>query len=100
MQTNHTSGNWYLTETATQDGQPLFTIESELTELARLTQWPGHKSETIANARLLASAPLLLDALSDMLGMFGDHEQYDEDSAQSIKQARAAIGAARGYLQS
>jgi hypothetical protein len=52
--------------------------------------------EAKANARLIAAAPEMLEALREMLSMFGDHEQYDEDSAQVISQTRQVIAKAEG----
>ena len=53
-------------------------------------------AESKSNARLIAAAPELLAALKAMLSMFRDHEQYDDDSAQVIAEARAAISKAEG----
>lgn len=49
-------------------------------------------------ARLCAAAPDLLNALYHMLDRFADHEQYDEDGADTaaIAEARAAIAKALG----
>ena len=52
--------------------------------------------EAKANARLIAAAPEMLEALREMLSMFGDHEQYDDDSAQVIAQTRQVIAKAEG----
>ena len=49
-----------------------------------------------ADAVLFAAAPEMLDALREMLSMFGDHEQYDDDSAQVIAQTRQVIAKAEG----
>ena len=43
-----------------------------------------------ADARLIAAAPELLLALSDMLDQFEDNEQYDVGDAKIIARARAA----------
>ncbi len=55
-----------------------------------------NEEEDEANARLIAAAPELLEALREMLSMFRDHEQYDEDSAQVISQTRQVIAKAEG----
>jgi len=73
-----------------------WAIDSELVEIARLSEWPDHQTEAEANARLIAAAPELLEALREMLSMFGDHEQYDEDSAQVISQTRQVVAKAEG----
>jgi hypothetical protein len=51
---------------------------------------------TIANARLIAAAPDLLSALEEMMSVFQDHEQYDEESAEVIQSARSALRKAKG----
>ena len=51
-------------------------------------------SRNMDMARLFAAGPDLLKALQEMLSAFQDHEQYDEDSAEVIKMARAAINKA------
>jgi fructose-specific phosphotransferase system component IIB len=48
------------------------------------------------DAVIFAAAPEMLEALREMLSMFGDHEQYDEDSAQVISQTRQVIAKAEG----
>ena len=58
---------------------------------------PGNdENERIANAHLIAAAPDLLSALQEMISVFQDHEQYDEESAEVISMARAAIAKAEG----
>ena len=49
-----------------------------------------------ANARLISAAPDLLSALREMMAVFQDHEQYDEESAEVVSIARAAIAKAGG----
>ena len=53
-------------------------------------------SGNLANANLIASAPDLLSALEEMMSVFQDHEQYDEESAEVIQSSRAAIRKAKG----
>jgi hypothetical protein len=43
-----------------------WAIDSELVEIARLSEWPDHKAEAEANARLIAAAPDLLSALESL----------------------------------
>ena len=53
-------------------------------------------SEGMANARLISAAPDLLSTLKEMMSVFQDHEQYDEESAEVVSIARAAIAKAEG----
>jgi hypothetical protein len=55
----HTDGPWY---PVTIDASYSWVIESELVEIARLSEWPDHKAEAEANARLIAAGPVLLEA--------------------------------------
>lgn len=48
--------------------------------------------EANANTRLIASAPLLLEALEGMIEVFG----YDADGLECIEAARQAIAKAKG----
>ena len=58
----HTSGPWYAEKL---DASPdhSWAIDSELAEIARLSEWPDHQSEAEVNARLIAAAPDMLEAL-------------------------------------
>jgi hypothetical protein len=53
-------------------------------------------SGNLANAHLISAAPDLLSALEEMMSVFQDHEQYDEESAEVVGAARAAIAKAKG----
>ena len=107
----HTSGPWRVEnwkypnakEASRRDG--IVTIVTESDAIAQLCNlWrpdddPAEtigKNEVMANARLIAAAPEMLEALREMLSMFGDHEQYDEDSAQVISQTRQVIAKVEG----
>ena len=52
--------------------------------------------DRLENARLISAAPELAEAILEMLAVFGDHEQYDEESAAVVSAARAAIAKATG----
>ena len=85
--TNHTPGTWHLT-LADYDA----AIHSDVT-IARIED---EASAWVANAHLIAAAPDLLSALEEMMSVFQDHEQYDEESAEVVSIARAAIAKAKG----
>jgi hypothetical protein len=63
-----------------------------------VTNHETHYAKTFdpSAARLIAAAPGLLSALEEMMAVFQDHEQYDEDSAEVIQSAREAIRKAKG----
>ena len=55
---------------------------------------PKQHAEAIANARLIAAAPDLLESLKDCLRRIADDEEYGDDHA--VTKARAAITKAIG----
>jgi len=62
-----------------------------------LGYWDADKDENMANAKLIAAAPELLEALQLMVGTFldteGSHSQCEDDATDV---ARAAIAKATG----
>lgn len=83
----HTSGPWYpVTLGASPDHS--WAIDSELVEIARLSEWPDHKAESEANARLIAAAPEMLEALQSLTHPMAS----DED----LQNALAVIAKAKG----
>lgn len=58
---------------------------------------------SLANARLIAAAPELLEALHDLLTRYvelvncGDCGHWDPEQEDDVKAARAAIAKARGF---
>ena len=61
----HTPGPWHpVTLGASPDHS--WAIDSELHEVARLSEWPDNQAEAEANARLIAAAPDLLAALQSL----------------------------------
>ncbi len=73
-------------------GAPI-TLERIETSLG-LIEIHDMTNEPNGNFNLMLAAPDLLVSLQEMLAVFQDHEQYDEDSAEVIKMARAAINKA------
>ncbi|WP_312669695.1 hypothetical protein [Stutzerimonas nitrititolerans] len=61
---------------------------------------PAHEmrsyAEKVANARLIAAAPELLDALDDLLIAYCDPGNQGGDHDEKVAKARAAIAKARG----
>lgn len=94
--TKHTPGPW----TARDYGhENIIHIEHETgSAIAQIGGPTTNMDLAEANARLIASAPELLEVLGDMLARFADHEQYDEtgEDTEAINAARAAIRKATG----
>ena len=97
--TLHTPGHWYIAHHSDIDGGQSIDIRHccdippstpQIHQIARLPE------NALANARLIASAPDLLSALEEMMSVFQDHEQYDEESAEVIQSARSALRKAKG----
>lgn len=90
--TRHTNGPWHITkEKKYHTMGTLITVRD-----SRDGVIAGTHVNDKANAHLIAAAPDMLDALREMLSMFEDHEQYDDDSAQVIAQTRQVIAKAEG----
>ena len=83
----HTQGSWHpVTLGASPDHS--WAIDSELHEVARLSEWPDNQAEAEANARLIASAPELLEALQSLTHPMAS----DED----LQNALAVIAKVKG----
>jgi hypothetical protein len=97
----HTEGPWMYATGEDWDGAHVTDKHGRIVADCQGCDIPGAcgevgTDEAKANARLIAAAPEMLEALREMLSMFGDHEQYDEDSAQVISQTRQVIAKAEG----
>ena len=83
----HTPGPWHpVTLGASPDHA--WAIDSELVEIARLSEWPDNQAEAEANARLIAAAPEMLEALQSLTHPMAS----DED----LQNALAVISKAKG----
>jgi hypothetical protein len=83
----HTAGPWHpVTLGASPDHA--WAIDSELVEIARLSEWPDRKAEAEANARLIAAAPEMLAVLQSLT-----HPMASEEDLQN---ALAVIAKAKG----
>jgi hypothetical protein len=83
----HTPGPWHpVTLGASPDHA--WAIDSELHEVARLPEWTDNQAEAEANARLIAAAPELLEALRNLTHPMAS----DED----LSHALAVIAKAEG----
>lgn len=79
MTTQHTSGPWAI-EWDHNKSRPDFIrsfVNGEMQDIAEMSD-EGNDSETLANARLIAAAPRLLEVLKDILPEFISlYEQFD-----------------------
>lgn len=98
---NHTPGPWMI---QSRDNDLLFDVVDSRTESKLIAGPFRHElptvkgnSETIANARLIAAAPELLEALETIV-CWQDVDSIGArlTSAQMLTQARAAIAKAKG----
>ena len=89
MQTKHTPGLWTAEAKDLGGEVPSWRVynDPEGQEVARVHRWNGKEDE--ANARLIAAAPDLLDALTDLIGGCG--KEGDLFSSTAMDKARAAI---------
>lgn len=98
----YTKGPWELDSDALR-GDSYTAINGEgwdelATVVTRMMGNAEDNPEGLANARLIAAAPELLEALELMVAMFADHTQYDEDGYETaaVAVAREVITKAKG----
>jgi hypothetical protein len=88
-QTQHTPGPW--------DTSSTWNIMKGGTKIATLEQMPGnYESERMANARLISSAPDLLDALDWALRQIED--DLDPDHQAAFDAACSTLAKAKGEV--
>jgi hypothetical protein len=105
MKIQHTPGPWKVERQYTATNR--FPISHKIDAycsgiLAEVTGQGGTETENLANARLIAAAPELLEALGYALRLMEGAEEYGwqelnhGDREQAQKDARAAISKAEG----
>lgn len=97
----YTPGPWEIDEYCLRGNCYAAISCDEWVEFASVVVRMKDGSETpegVANARLIAAAPELVDALGDMLDLFADHAQYDEEGheAAAIERAMTVLAKVRG----
>jgi hypothetical protein len=100
MTDKHTPGPWQ----AVTNDTGAFAIESDGDLTAVICQradWPSRKDESLANARLIAAAPDLLEALQECAtrlekaGIFGgSHPEYAAEAVRKYRDLITKAGAA------
>jgi hypothetical protein len=92
---SHTPGPWLTTESTEHWGRVNVTIQAAFTANDIATAWQGNTETNRANARLIAAAPELLEALEIVKQW--DIENFALDIPIEIrKKMQAAIEKARG----
>ena len=92
MKPKHTPGPWFSSENLNlfaETGEHLADLDTSTEELP--------SEQIYANARLIAAAPDLLAALVEMIVLYADHAQYDDEEGHEtagINAARTAIAKA------
>ena len=102
----HTPGPWGLAQYAKGAALPIPFIEHKTIavfsdgarqgDVAYMQHglWGDHQA--LANARLIASAPDLLEALREMLAVYGNDGHFHAPALRATRAARAAIAKATG----
>ena len=90
---SHTPGPWLTTESTEHWGRVNVTIQAAFTANDIATAWQGNTDTNRANARLIAAAPELLEALETLERLAGLPSMQDDPAR--VK-ARAVIAKARG----
>jgi hypothetical protein len=89
MKTLHTLSPWQVS--------PLGNVMKNSLKLASIEQMPSNnENERMANARLIAAAPDLLDALEACLDYLLLDSMMEEDAAPEIEKGRSALRKAKG----
>lgn len=91
MNTKHTPGPWifYADTPSTDPNWHIVTTANRMVVLANVHIEPGNET-ALANARLIAAAPELLEQLQEMVRL-AEHEGWE-----GFEKARAAIAKATG----
>lgn len=88
----HTQGKWYVSDIPQEGGCYIYTDNNRFSAIARVYKGNNpHAAEAEANARLIAAAPDLLEAL-DTAVQYIDAKRYPE----LMQMCEAAISKAKG----
>jgi hypothetical protein len=109
MSTQYTTGPWQLSEYTWKDGSGTYRRVEQVEEFGDVVASVciGHSANHTldvcadANARLIASAPDLLEALQDLFDADMEHVLMGDgkdDQIEAIAKARAAIAKATGAV--
>lgn len=103
MNTKHIAGPWFARHVTIQNGKGgsqrwhILAGKDRSIQVCSLLGWD---EDDEANARLIAAAPELLEALKNLLESYGAYVDIDEvtnaDIVEPVREARAAIAKAKG----
>mgnify|MGYP001600623960 CR=1 FL=1 len=98
MKTKHTPGPWKVTELDWDSSDTYINPSRETGEFALICRMTGSHAHKNANARLIAAAPELLEALEEALTAPFGLVRGDDARKQTdfVTKARAAIAKAKG----
>ncbi len=94
MSTKHTPGPWQ--SDAAGESHEWVVLSSENQSICACMNGVGGKDRVQANARLIAAAPELLEALEDVLKITMFHSNPESELERRKSKARAAIAKAKG----
>lgn len=97
METRHTAGEWkygYRMRDITANGKLIATVHCE-------SDHPANEAAAAANARLITSAPNLLELVRSAYDRFTDNDMMPPNHALDVwlEQARAALAKAEGVRE-
>lgn len=93
MSAGHTPGPWRINP----EYEEIISSADGLADICEISDWPQFRDESTANARLIAAAPCLYDALDDLLNYSGGADSALDDE-YVVERARAALAKARGEV--
>ena len=92
----HTPGPWTSGRPIPADDTVSRIVRAGADHIAVVMDLEGAAQEAVDNARLIAAAPDLLEALRAMVYYFGPHPDVDNGLEETLTNARAAIARATG----
>ena len=99
MNTQHTTGKFSIYENAPGNKHRFLIHDSAGQTIAATTGDPDHAPDyyrALANARLIAAAPDLLEAAEQLLGYIGAGDPTDSTETARVAALRVAIAKATG----
>lgn len=89
---NPTPGPWKVAEASTDGGYWIETEAEKYTVVCGRGDWPHRAAESLANARLIAAAPDLLEAAREAVNALADYIPQIEAKGASLSYGRHVVG--------